>query len=95
MFNALSAGLVMGIMILPDRRVALRGRPRGRSARSARRAPTRSAAPATRSRPRVTFPAALSGIVASFVLGVSRAIGETMIVLIAAGGYAEPHVEPR
>jgi phosphate transport system permease protein len=31
-------------------------------------------------------PAALSGIVASFVLGVSRAVGETMIVLIAAGG---------
>ena len=34
---------------------------------------------------RVVFPAALSGIVASVVLGVSRAVGETMIVLIAAG----------
>jgi phosphate transport system permease protein len=35
---------------------------------------------------RVTVPAALSGIVASFVLAISRAVGETMIVLIAAGG---------
>ena len=34
---------------------------------------------------RVVFPAALSGIVAAIVLGVSRAVGETMIVLIAAG----------
>ena len=35
---------------------------------------------------RVVFPAALSGIVASIVLAISRAIGETMIVLLAAGG---------
>ena len=35
---------------------------------------------------RVVFPAALSGIVAAIVLGVSRAVGETMIVLIAGGG---------
>jgi len=34
---------------------------------------------------RIVFPAALSGIVASIVLGVSRAVGETMIVLIAGG----------
>jgi phosphate transport system permease protein len=34
---------------------------------------------------RVVFPAAVSGIVAAFVLGISRAIGETMVVLIAAG----------
>ena len=34
---------------------------------------------------RVTFPAALSGIVASFILAISRAIGETMIVTLAAG----------
>jgi phosphate transport system permease protein len=37
---------------------------------------------------RVVFPAALSGIVAAIVLGVSRAVGETMIVAIAAGGQA-------
>lgn len=35
---------------------------------------------------RVVLPAALSGIIAAFVLGISRAIGETMIVTIAAGG---------
>jgi phosphate transport system permease protein len=35
---------------------------------------------------KIVVPAALSGIVASFVLGISRAVGETMIVLIAAGG---------
>ena len=37
---------------------------------------------------RVVVPAAVSGIVAAFVLGVSRAIGETMIVTIAAGGQS-------
>ena len=35
---------------------------------------------------RVVFPAAISGIVASIVLAASRAVGETMIVLLAAGG---------
>ncbi len=39
-------------------------------------------------------PAALSGIVASFVLGISRAVGETMIVLIAAGGTPNLSVNP-
>jgi len=38
---------------------------------------------------KVVFPAALSGIVAAVVLGVSRAIGETMILAIAAGGRAQ------
>ena len=40
------------------------------------------------------MPAALSGIIAAFVLGISRAIGETMIVLIAAGGTPHSHVQP-
>ena len=44
---------------------------------------------------RVVFPAALSGIVAAFILGISRAIGETMIVAIAAGGQAEPRLRTR
>ena len=44
---------------------------------------------------RVVFPAALSGIVAAIVLGVSRAIGETMIVLIAAGQIASNSLDPR
>ena len=42
----------------------------------------------------VVLPAALSGIVAAFVLGISRAIGETMIVTIAAGISAEVNWNP-
>jgi phosphate transport system permease protein len=83
-FNALSAGLVMGIMILPTVAslsddamqavpMALREGAFGLGA-SKRQVSTK-----------VVVPAALSGIVASFVLGISRAVGETMIVLIAAG----------
>ena len=44
---------------------------------------------------RVVFPAALSGIVAAIVLGASRAIGETMIVLIAAGQQPNLTADPR
>ncbi len=40
---------------------------------------------------RVVFPAALSGIVASIVLGFSRAVGETMVVVIAAASAAMGH----
>jgi phosphate transport system permease protein len=84
-FNALSAGLVMGIMILPtvaslseDALAAVpAGLREGAYALGSSRYEVAS---------RVTVPAALSGIVASFVLGVSRAVGETMIVLVAAGG---------
>jgi phosphate transport system permease protein len=43
---------------------------------------------------RVVVPAALSGIVASFVLAISRAVGETMIVLIAAGNMANLGINP-
>jgi phosphate transport system permease protein len=43
---------------------------------------------------RVVFPAALSGIVASIVLGVSRALGETMIVLMVAGNLANVTMNP-
>ena len=41
-----------------------------------------------------SIPAALSGIVAGFVLGISRAVGETMIVLVAAGGTANLSLNP-
>jgi phosphate transport system permease protein len=83
-FNALSAGLVMGVMIIPlvaslseDALYAVPQSLRdGSYALGASRAQTVT---------RVVVPAALSGIVASFILAVSRAIGETMIVAIAAG----------
>lgn len=84
-FNAISAGLVMGVMILPtvaslseDAMAAVpQGLRQGAFALGATRLQVST---------RVVVPAALSGIVAGFVLGISRAVGETMIVLIAAGG---------
>ena len=44
---------------------------------------------------RVVVPGALSGIAASFILGLSRAIGETMIVAIAAGALPNLSIDPR
>jgi phosphate transport system permease protein len=84
-FNALAAGLVMGVMILPtvaslseDAMAAVpQGLREGAFALGSTKAQVST---------RIVVPAALSGIVASFVLGISRAVGETMIVLIAAGG---------
>jgi len=83
-FNALSAGLVMGVMIIPlvvslseDALFAVPQNLRdGAYALGATRLHVAT---------RVVVPAALSGIVASFILAVSRAVGETMIVAIAAG----------
>ena len=78
-----------------DDRVRRRGRDVGRARSRCARAPTGSAPPSSRSRLRVVFPAALSGIVAAIVLGVSRAVGETMIVLVAAGQAASNSLDPR
>ena len=83
-FNMLSAGLVIGIMIVPYvssvsedamRAVPLHLR-EGAFALGATRMQTAL---------RVVFPSALSGITAAYILGISRAIGETMVVAIAAG----------
>jgi phosphate transport system permease protein len=87
-FNALSAGLIMGIMIIPTvaslSEDAMSAVPSGlRDGSYALGGSKRQTATD------VVIPAALSGIVAAFVLGISRAIGETMIVTIAAG------LEPR
>ena len=65
-----------------DHRLAVRGRDVGGAAVAAR-GRLRARRHGCRSSLRVVFPAALSGIVAAIVLGVSRAVGETMIVLIA------------
>ena len=83
-FNMLSAGLVIGIMIVPYvssvsedamRAVPLHLR-EGAFALGATRMQTAL---------RVVFPSALSGITAAYILGISRAIGETMVVAISAG----------
>jgi phosphate transport system permease protein len=83
-FNAASAGLVMGIMIVPTiaslSEDALSAVPQGlRESAYGLGATKRQVAI------RVVTPAALSGIVAAMILGMGRAIGETMIVAIAAG----------
>ena len=86
-FNALSAGLIMGVMIIPTvasvSEDAIYAVPRslreGAYALGATRRETAT---------RIVIPAALSGIVAAVILGISRAIGETMIVTIAMGAQA-------
>ena len=83
-FNALSAGLIMGVMIIPT--VASLSE----DAMAAVPNALRQGAFALGSNKRqvstkVVIPAALSGIAAAFILGISRAIGETMIVTVAAG----------
>lgn len=92
-FNALSAGLVMGIMIIPmvsslseDAMVAV--------PRSLRNAAFALGATRFEVSLRVVVPAALSGIVASFILAISRAIGETMLVTIAAGATPQLTANP-
>jgi len=84
-FNALSAGLVMGVMILPIV-ASLSEDAMAAVPRSLREAAFGLGANRLRVSLRVVVPAALSGIVAAFVLAISRAVGETMIVLIAGGG---------
>ena len=92
-FNMLSAGLVIGIMIIPYvsslSEDAMRAVPKalreGAYAMGANRIITAL---------KVVYPAALSGIVASYILAISRAIGETMIVAIAAGMQPNLTVDP-
>ena len=92
-YSVLAAGVVMGIMIVPtiasiseDSMSAVPQHLRqGSFALGANRMQTTI---------RVVFPAALSGIIAAVVLGVARAIGETMIVAIAAGGQARMVTAP-
>ncbi|GGK03412.1 phosphate transport system permease protein [Lentibacillus kapialis] len=83
-FNALSPGIVVGIMIIPM--IASLSEDAMSSVPSTIREGA-FAMGSTRLEValKVVVPAALSGIIASFVLGVSRAIGETMIVSVAAG----------
>jgi phosphate transport system permease protein len=83
-YNMASAGLVMGVMIIPTissiSEDALSAVPR-----SLREASYGLGATRLETIFRVLLPAALSGIVAAFILGISRAVGETMIVALAAG----------
>jgi phosphate transport system permease protein len=83
-FNALSAGLMMGVMITPTvgsiSLDAIKAVPR-----SLREGSYALGITKLETIFKVVLPAALSGIIASIILGISRAVGETMTVLIAAG----------
>jgi phosphate transport system permease protein len=93
-FNILAAGIVIGIMIIPYvaslSEDALRAVPQalrdGSLALGATRFETAM---------RVVLPAATSGVAAAFILGMSRAVGETMIVAIAAGQQPNLTFDPR
>ena len=93
-FNALSAGLVMGVMLLPtiaslseDAMVAV--------PRELRDGAYALGSTKLQVSTRIVVPSAISGIIASFVLAISRAVGETMIVLIAAGQRPTLAFDPR
>ncbi|MGH2794520.1 MAG: phosphate ABC transporter permease subunit PstC [Actinomycetota bacterium] len=93
-FNALSAGIVVGIAIVPlvasISEDAMRAVPQSlREAAYGMGATKRTVAM------KVVVPAALSGISAAVILGLSRAIGETMIVTIAAGQIPSLSADPR
>ena len=92
-FNALSAGIVVGLMVLPmvatiseDAMAAV--------PRALREAAHGLGATRLEVSLRVVVPAALSGIIASFILAVSRAVGETMAVAIAAGSTPVLTLDP-
>ena len=93
-FNSLSAGIVMGVMIIPmisslseDALFAVpRSLREGAWALGAGKLPTLF---------RVVLPAARSGVLAALTLAVSRAVGETMIVAIAAGQQPRLTLDPR
>lgn len=93
-FNALSAGLVMGIMIIPVisslSEDALYAVPK-----SLREASYGMGATKFQTSFKVVVPAASSGILVSVILGVARAIGETMVVAIAAGQQPNLTLDPR
>jgi phosphate transport system permease protein len=92
--NALAAGLVLGVMIIPTiaslSEDALTAVPQalrqGSLAMGANRMQTTV---------RVVLPAALSGVAAAIVLGLSRAVGETMIVALAAGSQKNLSLNPK
>lgn len=92
-FNALSAAIVVGIMVLPTVASlcddAFRAVPR-----SLRQAAHALGATRFEVSARIVFPAALSGVLASFVLALSRAIGETMAVTLAAGATPKLTLNP-
>ncbi len=92
-FSVLAAGLVLGVMIIPTV-ASLAEDAMSAVPRSLREASYGLGANRMRTVLRVVFPAAISGIAAAIVLGLSRAVGETMIVAMAAGSQAKMVTNP-
>ncbi|MSW95589.1 MAG: phosphate ABC transporter permease subunit PstC [Actinobacteria bacterium] len=93
-FNGLAGGIIVGVMIIPT--VASVAEDAMAAVPSSLREGAYGLGASKRQvSTRVVVPAALSGIVAAIVLGASRAVGETMIVLIAAGQVPTTSVDPR
>lgn len=92
--NALAAGLVLGVMVIPTiaslAEDALSAVPQ-----SMRQGSLAMGANRMQTSLRVVLPAALSGVAAAVVLGMSRAVGETMIVALAAGAQKNLSADPR
>jgi phosphate transport system permease protein len=92
-FNALSAGIILGLLVLPTiasvAEDALSAVPQ-----SLREGAFGLGASKLQVSLRVVFPAALSGVVAALILGASRAVGETVIILVAGGQVARLGVDP-
>ena len=93
-FNTLSAGLVMGVYLIPTV-ASLSEDAMGAVPRDLRDGAYALGSTKVQVATRIVVPAAVSGIIASFVLGISRAIGETMIVLIAMGQQPNLTFDPR
>jgi phosphate transport system permease protein len=92
-YSVLAAGLVLGVMIIPTV-ASLSEDAMSAVPQSLRHGSLALGANKMRTTLRVVFPAAVSGIAASIVLALSRAVGETMIVALAAGTRAQIVTNP-
>jgi phosphate transport system permease protein len=92
-FNALSAGIILGLLVLPTIASVAEDAMTSVPA-SLREGAFGLGASKLQVSLRVVFPAALSGIVAALILGASRAIGETVIILVASGSVARLGLDP-
>lgn len=92
--NALAAGLVLGVMIIPTV-ATLSEDAMSAVPQALRQGSLAMGANRMQTTLRVVFPAALSGIAAAVVLGMSRAVGETMIVALASGAQKNLSLDPR
>ena len=93
-FNVLAGGFVMGVMLIPTV-ASLSEDAMAAVPQSLRQGAYALGSEKLEVATRVVVPAAISGIIASFVLAISRAVGETMIVLIAVGQQAKLTLDPR